>query len=136
MIGRSSGSVMRNKLLAIIRAVDARHFIQFNRDGLHSGEEHQRIKAEAFPDADDDHRDHGGLRIAQPGMGELIEADAAQDQVDQPEILAVHEAPGYGDDDPRQHPGDDHQNPRQPAPRKALVQEQREVDAHDHLPKA
>ena len=65
------------------RAVDPRRLVERAVDLAHPGQQQDRAEAEQDPDADDPDGRQRGVEVAEPGAGDVAEADRGQDLVDE-----------------------------------------------------
>src|SRR5262249_56801328 len=80
--------------------------VEFGTDGLQAGEQADGEERHPAPDVDDDNRDHGEVRIAEPIDPTGDQTEMVEDPIENAERRVEHPLPGesreHGRDDERQ----------------------------------
>ena len=75
---RRLGTVIEQNSCEPARAVDPRRLVERGVDLGHAGQQQDRAEAEQDPDPDEADRRQRGVEVAEPGPGDVAEADARE----------------------------------------------------------
>ena len=94
--------------------VETGAFLQLAGDGLEAGDKQKHGEAEITPDVDGDDDEDIERGRAEPAVLRAVEADGAQEDVDDAQGRVEKEVEEYADDNQRDHKGNEENRAEQP----------------------